>query len=308
MRAEIPVRVRSTDPAHPFDILTRTLIVNAQGCGLHVPNDLPIGVPVELAIEDRVVFGHILNSTAVDADKGAWVAGVQLDKPGNVWGLPNPPADWAEVSRQSTTPAAAAVHPFARPAAPKPAPPSASKPAPAPTLVATPRPAAAARESADPRNKLEALTDEIAAHLRNRASADWEAWRTQAESALHKLQQQLADDLATRVGDRHSELQKSIESLTAMVELAEQRRNELAASAADATGHVHGHEQDMRSSAEQMSAQWLRDAEEAMSGLRRRVEQMVAQQEAEIAARLAERQNDIVRHVENGAGKLDRLL
>ena len=303
VRAEIPVRVRSTDPAHPFDIVTRTLIVNAQGCGLHAPTDLPIGVPVELAIEDRVVFGRILNSTAVDADKGSWVAGIQLDKPGNVWGLSSPPADWAEVSR--TAPGSGALHPFARPAAAKPASSVSSKPAPAPTLVATPATVAPAASSGDARRKLEALTDDIAAHLRTRASADWEAWRTQAETALHQLQQQLAADLTARIGDRHSELQKSIENLSAMVELAEQRRNELAASA---TAPVRPPDQDVRSTSEEMSAQWLRDAEEAMSGLRTRVEQLVAQQEAEISARLAERQNAIVRHVETGAEKLDRLL
>lgn len=296
MRAEIPVRLRSADPAHPFDIITRTLIVNAQGCGLHAPNDLPLGVRVELAIEDRVVSGRILNSTPVDAEKGSWVTGIQLDKAGNVWGIPNPPPDWTEAKAPAS--AAAARHPFAKPTVIKP-------PAPHAAAVSAPaaqraKPVAASAVTPAPdldetRKRLEALTEEIAGHLRARASADWESWRTQAEASMRQLQQELSNDLTARVGNRHDELKKAMGSLSEMVAQAEQRRNELAGGAAGLT-------------AEQMSAQWLRDSEEAMGGLRTRVEQLVAQQEAEVAARLAERQNDIVRRVETGSEKLERLL
>lgn len=304
VRAEIPVRVRSLEPLQPFDILTRTLIVNAQGCGLHTPSDLPIGVPVELAIEDRVITGRILNSTAVDPEKGAWVAGIQLDKAGNVWGLPNPPADWVTLVPRIPPARAVASHPFAKPAASKPA---------VPVIAPKPVPPAAefARGSAGvetgTRKQLESLTEEVAAHLRARASADWEAWRVQAEAAMRQLQQELANDLSARIGERHTELQSAVESLSALIAAADQRRMELASVPAP-VAQAPFDPSDMKSAAEKLTAEWLRDCEEAMGGLRTRVEQLVAHQEAEVTARLTERQNEIVRQVETGAGKLDRLL
>lgn len=304
VRAEIPVRVRSLDPAQPFDILTRTLIVNAQGCGLHSPGDLPLGVPVELAIEDRVITGRILNSTAVDPEKGAWVAGIQLDKIGNVWGLPNPPADWMTAVPRIPPARAVSSHPFAKPAAAKP-------PAPAISTRTVPSAVAPAQQTGQvqsgTRKQLESLTEEVAAHLRARASADWEAWRVQAESAMRQLQQELANDLSSRIGERHAELQSAVESLSALIAAADQRRIELTSLATPAT-QAPPDAQDLSSAAQKLTAEWLRDCEEAMGGLRTRVEQLVAHQEAEVTARLAERQNEIVRQVETGAGKLDRLL
>jgi hypothetical protein len=220
IRADIPVRVRSLEPLHPFDILTRTLIINAQGCGIQSPSDLPVGIPVELVVEERTVSGKILNSTPVDAERGMWVTGIQLDQSGNIWGLASPPADWgAEVPQAAAAPGPAAVaHPFAKPKAPR------------PVLVTKPAAAAAKREETvappDPemmRARLESLVDELGARLRTQASADWEQWRAQATATLETIHKDLHGSLAADADRWREETQKSTEALAAILQKGDEQ-------------------------------------------------------------------------------------
>ena len=92
---QIPVVVTSLDPACDFRNESKTVVVNAHGCGFIARERLKDGTPVMMNLvangaskNGRVVFAiRLLESVS-------WLHGVELDGPANFWGVDNPPADW----------------------------------------------------------------------------------------------------------------------------------------------------------------------------------------------------------------------
>jgi len=108
VRARFPILIASLSPATPFSLLCETLIVNAHGCATKVPQPLEIGTPVRLRIvpaparrgdslpreNSREVTGRIVLCQPIAGTQTSWVAGLELDTPGNFWGLSPAPEDW----------------------------------------------------------------------------------------------------------------------------------------------------------------------------------------------------------------------
>ena len=108
VRARFPILIASLSPATPFSLLCETLIVNAHGCATKVPQPLEIGTPVRLRIvpaparrgdslpreNSREVTGRIVLCQPIAGTQTSWVAGIELDTPGNFWGLSPAPEDW----------------------------------------------------------------------------------------------------------------------------------------------------------------------------------------------------------------------
>jgi hypothetical protein len=106
VRVEIPVRVTALPPAGAFSEDTHTLVVNPQGCGVKISQALPIqtrvrldGLPGGLSTNARVA-----NCLPLGAGGKAYLVGLALETPGNVWGLQSPPEDWGEAARAEATP------------------------------------------------------------------------------------------------------------------------------------------------------------------------------------------------------------
>jgi len=104
VRVEIPLRVTSMPPAPIFSEDAVTLVVNPQGCGVKLSQSVPIqtrvridGLPGGLSANARVA-----NCLPLGTGGRAFLVGLALEDPGNVWGLQSPPADWGT---KSTTPA-----------------------------------------------------------------------------------------------------------------------------------------------------------------------------------------------------------
>jgi cation transport regulator ChaB len=112
VRARIPVLITSLDPSIPFSSVCETLIVNAHGCAVQVPRPLEIGTPMRLRVsppqqtkaglavdpgvgEGREVTGRIMVCQPIGGNQALWLAAIELDKPGNIWGLTPFPEDWA---------------------------------------------------------------------------------------------------------------------------------------------------------------------------------------------------------------------
>ncbi|HEV2117060.1 MAG TPA: hypothetical protein VGR48_13595, partial [Terriglobales bacterium] len=96
IRWQIPIQITSLDARCPFNETCETVAVNAHGCGVicHVPLDKGIPVKVGLLPDNREVMAHIADVVKLGEDGRAWLLGVQLDLPANVWGVRNPPHDW----------------------------------------------------------------------------------------------------------------------------------------------------------------------------------------------------------------------
>jgi hypothetical protein len=96
IRAQIPLRVTSLDPAIQFSEQCHTLVVNTEGCGVRLSRPLEAGVPVRL---EELPGGHTataLVANCVPLGAKFWIVGLALDEPGNIWGIHPAPANWDE--------------------------------------------------------------------------------------------------------------------------------------------------------------------------------------------------------------------
>ncbi len=116
VRARIPILITSLDSANPLSLLCETLIVNAHGCAAKVPQPLEIGMPVQLRVsaapanqagdpaprDSRETTGRIVLCQPLGGDQAIWVVGIEMDKPGNIWGLVPSPKDWKRFDEAAT--------------------------------------------------------------------------------------------------------------------------------------------------------------------------------------------------------------
>lgn len=93
---EVPVLVSSLDPERPFSEQCNTTLVNAHGCGLIVPRALVNGTPVRLEIVSakRHTKAKVSEVVPLGGDPETWLVGLELDVPGNFWGIDYAPSDW----------------------------------------------------------------------------------------------------------------------------------------------------------------------------------------------------------------------
>lgn len=107
---EVPVRVTSLDAAQPFSEQCNTTLVNAHGCGLIVSRVLVHGVQVRLEIVSakRHTTARVSEVVPLGGDPETWLVGLELDVPGNFWGIEYAPSDWRveEVPSPSAKPTA----------------------------------------------------------------------------------------------------------------------------------------------------------------------------------------------------------
>jgi len=93
---EVPVLVTSLDPAQPFSEPCNTTLVNAHGCGLIVAREIAHGIQVRLEIVSakRHTTARVSEVVPLGGDPETWLIGLELDIPGNFWGIEYAPSDW----------------------------------------------------------------------------------------------------------------------------------------------------------------------------------------------------------------------
>lgn len=98
IRAQIPVRLSSLDPALQFNERCHTLVVNMEGCGVRVSRPLDPGLPVLLdeLPAGNISEGRVANCVPLGTEGKFWVVGIALDQRGNVWCIQPAPADWKD--------------------------------------------------------------------------------------------------------------------------------------------------------------------------------------------------------------------
>src|SRR5271157_872166 len=103
---EVPVLVTSLNAAEPFSEQCNTTLVNAHGCGLIVPRALAQGIQVRLEIVSakRHTTARVAEVVPLGGDPETWLVGLELDVPGNFWGIEYAPSDWKV--EESPSPAA----------------------------------------------------------------------------------------------------------------------------------------------------------------------------------------------------------
>jgi hypothetical protein len=108
---EVPVLVASLDPAVSFSEQCNTTLVNAHGCGLISLREITRGVRVRLEIVSakRHTTARVAEVVPLGSDPETWLLGLELDVPGNFWGIEYAPSDW----KTEETPLPAALRPEA---------------------------------------------------------------------------------------------------------------------------------------------------------------------------------------------------
>jgi len=130
---EIPLRVTSLDPNVKFAENCNTVTVSAHGCGIVSPKRLETGVRVKLEIvaDKQTTTARVLELVPLAEDNSSWLLGMEMENPGNFWGIKYAPADWADEEAQVVS--APATKDSAAPAKPAAAPPP-TKEIPAPVM------------------------------------------------------------------------------------------------------------------------------------------------------------------------------
>src|SRR5467141_3309091 len=122
---EVPVLLTSLNAALAFSEQCNTTLVNAHGCGLIVPRALAPGIQVRLEIVSakRHTTARVAEVVPLGGDPETWLVGLELEVPGNFWGIEYAPADWrieespppaAEQPRLEHEPSATAKPPRSR--------------------------------------------------------------------------------------------------------------------------------------------------------------------------------------------------
>src|SRR4051812_2763749 len=93
---EIPILVTSLNPALEFAEECKTTLVNAHGCGVVTEHSLPRDLPVQLEIVQakRTVTARVADVVSLGGEPETWLLGLELDTPGNFWGIEYAPSDW----------------------------------------------------------------------------------------------------------------------------------------------------------------------------------------------------------------------
>jgi len=105
VRARIPVLITSPDANTPLSMKCETLAVSAHGGAIGVSQPLEIGMPLCLEIrEGQQVTARVVLCQRIQGEQPSWIVAIELDKPGNIWGLTPAPEDWAPFEQKAERP------------------------------------------------------------------------------------------------------------------------------------------------------------------------------------------------------------
>ena len=99
----------SLDRMRPFVEKCVILIVSAQGCGFRSSRALQTETPIMLSDlpGGGSVTARVANCLPLGSDGKYFLIGASLYNHGNVWGVPDPPADWSVATQSRPDPGAA---------------------------------------------------------------------------------------------------------------------------------------------------------------------------------------------------------
>ncbi len=95
---EIDAILTSADESCSFSQRCLIVLVNLQGCALKLNRAVDVGskVVLEGLPAATKITGRIVSSISLGKfEKPFWLLGIGIDEPGNVWGISDPPEDWA---------------------------------------------------------------------------------------------------------------------------------------------------------------------------------------------------------------------
>jgi PilZ domain len=108
LRLEVPVQVTSLGTGVPFSEQCHTTVVNAHGCGVISPRAIANGIQVRLEIVSagRQTTARVSEVVPLGGNPETWLVGLELEVPGNFWGVEYAPSDWKAEEQETPQPIA----------------------------------------------------------------------------------------------------------------------------------------------------------------------------------------------------------
>lgn len=202
----------------PFREFTQTSVVNLHGCKLRTSYRITVGVLLSIECPKAGTAGKGVCVRVWDTMPGATGCeiAVQLIRPQNLWGVPNPPADWELVVKTMVQGRRTRTEPPARPVTPAapnpPAPVVAPRPSAIPPVVA---PAAPPVVPSRPAPVAGSPTDPKLADLERRATQLMEAvldiLRGQAEELTRVSLDEFRQQIEAMIQDSDARLRQGLQ-------------------------------------------------------------------------------------------------
>src|SRR5580704_4355611 len=99
----IQVTVTSLHATHWFCESGLVILANQHGCAVRIRR--PVGVNTALLLEGlqggTMASARVVNCISLGEYEKFWLLGLELNEPGNVWGIETPPGDWQGSDRVS---------------------------------------------------------------------------------------------------------------------------------------------------------------------------------------------------------------
>jgi hypothetical protein len=93
----IKVSVTSLDATKWFTEPGLVILANQHGCALRIRRSASVGTPVileGLTSTRKMAAARVVNCISIGEYENLWLLGLELQEPGNVWGIDAPPDDW----------------------------------------------------------------------------------------------------------------------------------------------------------------------------------------------------------------------
>lgn len=277
---ETPVVLSGRDArGQPFHEETVTLIVNFHGAKVRTTHQVLVGMLVTV---ESVKTGQSAKAVCVnvyEAPSGQTWHGIalQLVQPGNIWGVEDPPADWAAVAAELGTPPKVSEHSPRGPAV------SLKSPAlaPAPVPAATASQATIDAQLTDLEQRAARLVEGAVETLRTQTDLTVRDALAVYEERLAALVSQAETRVSQRVEQAAAEVAASIETLRsdAMAEMVQDTLGEFQTRVAEISKE---HEGRLSEQLERASV----PPEAAMEALKQRMTELTTETDRQLTARI----------------------
>ena len=93
----ISLSVTSLNAAEWFCEPVLIILANQHGCAARIRRQVSLGTRVildGLPSSRKMAAGRVVTCICLGEYENFWLVGIELDEPGNVWGIDTPPDDW----------------------------------------------------------------------------------------------------------------------------------------------------------------------------------------------------------------------
>lgn len=92
----IPVTLTTVNATHWFSERGTAILANPYGCAVRSCRAVEVGTAVLIdgLPGEKMAAAQVVNCICIGEYEKLWLLGLELHKPGNVWGIEAPPDDW----------------------------------------------------------------------------------------------------------------------------------------------------------------------------------------------------------------------